>query len=892
MEEYRKRGLGRSVLPLVLLGPGILLSKGSIMGPISDLRASIGVRKQMIIFGLFIFASLILALESSGIASWVKNWWANRGRVDSEKTLSGKTDTKAADESKKRPFWRLWSLLFGGLMISLVMSSDVFGAVGEIIKSGQQAGWSGLFGLGLWGVLGCAVAVIGTRVIYQQAGLAGTGLVEVGRVRLPQSLGLEGRPWKVAPTRVRQALARLFEGGRGFVAAIFRQPSKRAELRMSWFGPREELSQEKITEIMELARRLLVKEGPSRENPEISQLLGWTSLPEEMAGEAGRIEKFARMVRRDYESVVVIGEETRLYTEVAATIAGERRGYPGLYVLESTHPEAVREKIESEINPEETLFVVSSAEPVEYLYKKLTDIYKAQGIPAGEIASQVGKHFVAIAETNTPFAKEAGEKKFLRTFNVPEGISGSSAIFSEGALFILALAGVDIKGFVESGREGMEMCREERPEENLAIKLAAFQEVMRQAGRQIVLVLPEELGGFGEVWQGVISPLGKEGKGIIVIGEEELAAGRRFGENAAFIRLKVGREKESLAIEQLREAGYPVLEITVPGKESIGALSYVAGFATALSYLMEISPTRKDIESSLAKAVGYQLEGIPSGVAASFSLRKNEPFSEYQFGPEAFGGEVTNVVAVDLRSVLEMELDEKATPSEMRRELRVRLKSIGALQVMKNIIDAAKEEENLKRVNVAFICDKEGVTKEVMELMLRDHMSACGLSTEDVAKIINKKLIIDQETLKKAGGIVGISRTQKKISAEAVFSIITERLLGSTDGNGIKVSIVTDSENRWKKDGDGEIMERILWVLLNPEEEGEILSTAAGLVVAIEGRVSKWLIEFIEKNYPGRANELLPQIRKDGMVILPAAPVDEKYLEKIRSQEKVYQIQV
>ena len=888
MEEYRKRGLGKRGLPLVLLGPGILLSKDSIMGPISDLRASIGARKQMIIFGLFILASLILAINSNVIASWVKNWWANIGKVDSEKTPSEKTDTKTPKKSKKGPSRRFMSILLGGLGISLIMNSNVFGAVGEIIKNGPQAGLG--IGLGLGGILVFAVAVVGARAIYREVSLTGTGIVEVGQVRLPQVLGLEGRPWKVAPTRVWQALARLFEGGRGFVAAIFRQPSKRAELRMSWLGPREELSQEKITEIMELARRLLVKEGSSRENPEIRRLLTWTSLPEQMQGEVGRIEKFARTVRRHYERVVVIGEEARLYAEVAATIAGERKGSPELYVLESTHPKAVREKIEREINPEETLFVVSSAEPVEYLYEKLTKFYKAQGIPAGEIASQVGKHFVAIAETKTPLAKKAREREFLRTFNVPEGISGSSAIFSEGALFILTLAGVDIKGFVESGREGMEMSRRENPKENPAIQLAAFQEVMREAGRQIVLVLSEELAGFGEVWQGVISPLGKEGKEIIVIGEEELVAGGRFGEKTAFIRLKVGREKESLAIEQLREAGYPVLEITLPGEEAIGALFYVAGFATTLSYLMGISPTRKDIESSPAKAVGYQSEGIPSGVAASFSLRKNEPFSEYQIGRRGLGSKVTKVVAIDLRSVLEMEIDEEATPSKMRRKLRVRPKSIGVFGVMKNIIDVAKEEGSLHRVKFAFVSSEKGVTKEVIEQMLRDYMSANGLSPEVVANIINKKLIIDQETLSKAGGIVGISRTPK-ISAEAVFSLITERLLGRIGGNGIKVNIITDSEDRWEKKGRREIMERILWVLLKPAEEGEILSTAAGLVVAIEGKVSKWLIEFIEKNYPGRANELLPQIRKDGMIILPAAPVDEKYLEKIRSQEKAYQIQ-
>ncbi|MDH5174572.1 MAG: hypothetical protein OEW43_04870, partial [Elusimicrobiota bacterium] len=221
-----RKGKNNSI-HLVLLGAGILLFKDSIMGPISVLGASIGEntisQKPFLIFTLLVGSlGLALAMKSNHIASWVKNRWANRGKMDSEKTSSEKTDTGGKDKSKKRSFM---SILLGGLGILLVMSSDVFGAVGEIIKSGQHAGWGNIagfpFGLGLWVVLACAVAVVGVSAVYQKVSLAGTGLVEVEQVRLPQVLGLERRPWKVAPTRVWQALARLFEGGRGFVAAIF-----------------------------------------------------------------------------------------------------------------------------------------------------------------------------------------------------------------------------------------------------------------------------------------------------------------------------------------------------------------------------------------------------------------------------------------------------------------------------------------------------------------------------------------------------------------------------------------------------------------------------------------------------------------------------------------------
>jgi hypothetical protein len=803
-------------------------------------------------------------------------------KVFSEKSPSGRTGPNDVGKSKKRPSTRLRWILLGGLGISLLMNQDLFGAVGEIIKSGQEAGLESSFGfpfgLGLWwGVLAFAVAIVGVRAIYQQVSLAGTGLVEVGRGRLPQVLGLEA---------VWQALVRLFEGGRGFVAAIFRKPSKTAELRMSWLGPQKEISQEKIKEIMELARRLLVKEG-FQESPEISQLLGWTSLPEQMAGEAGRIEKFARMVRRRYERVVVIGEEARLYAKVAATI-GER-GYPEISVLESMRPEALKETMESEISPEKTLFVVSSADPVEYLYEKLTKFYEAQGIPAGEIASQVGKHFVAIVKANAPFAEEARKREFLGTFNVPEGISGSSAIFSEGALFILALAGVDIKGFVESGREGMEICREENAEKNLAIRLAAFQEVMRQAGREIVLVLPEELGGFGEVWQGMISPLGEEGKKIIVIGEEELAAGRRFGEKTAFIRLEVGRDKESLAIEQLRQAGYPVLEITLPGKESIGALSYVTGFATALSYLMEFGRFRKPGGARAllpAEAVASGLEKMSPVGAVGTEVTTAEAFLEHLGSLKTLKHKRTKVFIFDLESVLHIETVRKATASGMGIEFKVRPNGNDVFRFMGEIVDAAKQAGNLKGVKFAFVSKGRNLRKEVMERKLRDSMVENGL-TNVVGSVIDEGLIIDGET-------EGIVDLLGRISAERVCSFITEKLLGRTAGNGIEFNIITADEGAWEKDDvDERMMKNILWMVLEPAKEGEVLSTAESLVVAIEGEASDWLKRFIRLRYPeDEAARVISEIENgDGRIVLPARAVDKDYLEEIEAQEKVYKCQ-
>ena len=117
-------------------------------------------------------------------------------------------------------------------------------------------------------------------------------------------------------------------------------------------------------------------------------------------------------------------------------------------------------------------------------------------------------------------------------------------------------------------------------------------------------------------------------------------------------------------------------------------------------------------------------------------------------------------------------------------------------------------------------------------------------------------------------------------------------LTGRTDVNGTEIKIITDRESKWAKNGDRKMMERILWVVLTPAKEGEVLSAAAGLVVAIEGKATKWLREFIRARYPEKeAERLLSQISRDGKIILPATPVDEKYLEGINAEEKVYKVQ-
>ncbi len=843
-------------------------------------------------------------------------WLALRKTYDVVSAGLRHTSQQDSGKTSDSPTKWLRSLLLGGLGILLFMNQDLFGAVGEIMKSGEQA-WGNIagfpFGLGLWVILACAVAVVGAQAIYREVSLARSDVVEIEEVRLPRVLGLEGRPWKVAPTRVWQALVPLFEGAQKFVAAIFHKPSARTQLRMSWANLliQPELSEEEISRIRALAEklrrgeiaRLWTKRGPFFANPEINPL--WTSPGEEIAEEVRAIEELAEKVKERHDYVVVIGRAVP-YAKVAKGI-GEAKGYPQVLAL---NPEALNE-IESEINLEKTLFVVSSPVPGEgyeeykHFYSELTKFYKAQGVSAEEITSEVGRHFVGIGEANRPFVKEAREKEFLKVFSEESGVSRS--IFSYEGLVPLALAGVNIERFLESSKEGKAMCREENFEKNPGMQLAKSLEKMMEAGRQIVLVLPEEMEGFGEWWQELVESLWGEEVRITAITERELSGPESYGKNVAFIHLNVGATfmtpqnvglmNRTPTLSLLKEAGYPVFEVPLRGEEAIGELSYIAEHSTALSYLMRIDKLRGPgggETAASAEAAGYQPGEVLSQVAASFSLRKVEPLSEYPVNPQVLEYNGTKVFVFDFESLFDIEPVRKATPSRMSIEFRVKPKSKAVFKIMEKIVKAGEEENNPDGVKFAPVSSRRYLNAGVMEEMLRDYMSGYGLGTEVISRVIDSDFIIDRKQLEDNGGIVGITESGKIISTKAVFNIINEKLLlsGKSDGNGTEIKIITDSESRWAKDGTRKMMERILWVLLEPAKEGEMLSTAAGLVVAIEGRVSQWLIDFIKATYSEEeAKRLLSRIVKDGKIILPPMPVDKEYLEGIESEARIYKVQ-
>jgi hypothetical protein len=213
-------------------------------------------------------------------------------------------------------------------------------------------------------------------------------------------------------------------------------------------------------------------------------------------------------------------------------------------------------------------------------------------------------------------------------------------------------------------------------------------------------------------------------------------------------------------------------------------------------------------------------------------------------------------------------------------EVTVEPRSRAVFKMMENIVKVAEKERKIDKIKFAFVSNIRGLSKEVMGQMLIDYMRDYGLSPEVGGQIIDERLILDRRALRQTG---------KRINTRHVYDAVIRALAGRKAElvSGIKVTILTDNQKRWT----GERMREILWVILTPKK-GEMLSTATGLVVAIEGRVSPWLKAFIKDNWNKKeAEKLLKIVETEHTFTVPATPVPRTYLDRMQTEKKIYRIQ-
>lgn len=404
----------------------------------------------------------------------------------------------------------------------------------------------------------------------------------------------------------------------------------------------KEMGSERITERLWEKDPTVWKKDPDHKKL-IKNALGWLTLPQVMEDSVDEINGFAKEVKEaGYAHIVLLGMGGSSLAPIVLNEAfGVKKGFPGLIVLDSTDPEAIR-AVESAIDPIKTLFIFSSKsgstiEPLsffEYFYDRL----KAT---LGE--DEAGRNFAAITDPGTALEGFSRKYKFRRLFLNPSDIGGRFSALSFFGLVPAALIGIDIKKLLYfAGRLSEVTLPYVESARNPALTLGAALGVFHQQGKdKLTFFTSQEIRSFG-LWieQLIAESTGKEGKGLIPITGEPKAGPEKYGKDRVFIEISAGGADKELEgfFNGLEKAGHPVVRIRLSDIHEIGAEFFRWEAATAIAgHIIGINPfDQPDVEltKKLALERLARIERKESVTAPGIQLNGRD-FS-FHFGNSAF----------------------------------------------------------------------------------------------------------------------------------------------------------------------------------------------------------------------------------------------------------------
>ena len=320
---------------------------------------------------------------------------------------------------------------------------------------------------------------------------------------------------------------------------------------------------------------------PDPNTPELGNRMGWLIVAEALRGHVPELVTFAEEVRTQFNRVVLCGMGgSSLAPEVCWRTFGRRRGFPSLLVLDTTEPTTIQ-AVGKGAALKRTLFLISSKSGTTQETSSLFSHF-------WQATRGAGAQFAAITDPNTPLAQLAAERGFRRVFLNPEDIGGRYSALSYFGLVPAALIGADVEGMVASGVAMAGNCRNAAGT-NPGARLGAALAEAALAGRdKLTLLLSPSVQSLG-LWveQLVAESTGKEGKGILPVVEGQAGDPASYGGDRLFVAVRMARERAGAAMEPaldaLRAAGHPVLEVSVPNRPGLGGEFFRWEFATAVA---------------------------------------------------------------------------------------------------------------------------------------------------------------------------------------------------------------------------------------------------------------------------------------------------------------------
>ncbi|MBJ7609523.1 MAG: bifunctional transaldolase/phosoglucose isomerase [Candidatus Dormibacteraeota bacterium] len=330
----------------------------------------------------------------------------------------------------------------------------------------------------------------------------------------------------------------------------------------------------------------LWKAGDPEHAKIIGNRLGWLDVVETMRDAVPRLIGLTTEVREaGFRNCVLLGMGgSSLCPEVLRTSFGSSAGQPELHVLDTTDPAAIAQLTE-QLDPRTTLFTVSSKSgtTLETL-SHLAHFWEWIGASG---AVEAGDHFICITDPGSPLAETARQRKFRHLFENPQDIGGRYSALSFFGLVPAAIIGIDVEEFLDRAQQ---MRRQSRPgvppDLNPGLTLGTVLGLLQRSGRDKVTILaPPRIAAFS-LWaeQLIAESTGKEGKGLIPIGDEPIGEPAVYGDDRILTVLRLRDDSDfGSEVAALRAAGIPDVTLQLEDLLDLAAQFFQWEFATAVA---------------------------------------------------------------------------------------------------------------------------------------------------------------------------------------------------------------------------------------------------------------------------------------------------------------------
>ncbi len=260
-----------------------------------------------------------------------------------------------------------------------------------------------------------------------------------------------------------------------------------------------------------------------------------------------------------------------LAPEVFQKTFGYKKGYPGLFVLDSTHPEAIR-SMEEMIDLGKTLFIVSSKSGTTL---ETLSLFRHFWNEMSRVYENPGRYFVAITDPGTPLMKLAQERGFRRVFEAPPDVGGRYSALSVFGLVPAALIGLDTHKLVDRAWIALENNAFCLPEDEASgLILGAALGELSETRDKLTFLASSSLNSFPDwIEQLIAESMGKDGKGLVPVANEPKATVHSYDKDRVFVGLNLEGDQDREMDERLKDleaAGHPTIRITLEEKADLG----------------------------------------------------------------------------------------------------------------------------------------------------------------------------------------------------------------------------------------------------------------------------------------------------------------------------------